>query len=526
MSLLDDLAARLLDLPPEKRKEIAQTARAATADFPHWVMNPGPQTEAFYNQADELFYGGEAGGGKTDLLLGTAMNGHRKSLLLRRLNGEVSGLMERMEAILGHRRGLRQQPPAHWKLPGRLVKFSGCQHADDWTKHQGNPHDFYGFDEITNFLESQYRALIAWNRSVTAGQRSRVIATGNPPTTPEGMWVIKYWAPWLDPNYPNPAVDGELRWFTTIGDLDVEVDGPGQVIVDGRPLTDSKGNPIFPKSRTFIRAELSDNPDLEETGYRDRLMALPGPMRAAMGEGDFTASVKDDRWQVFPTAWVEAAMQRWDPTGKLGRKMEAVGVDIAQGGTANTVMAPRYGKNFFDRLHVYPGKETPDGPTVGGLVMMVRRDGAEIIIDMGGGYGGATMTHLDQNGIAATGFNGAHGGTGRDRSGMLKFANKRAQAHWALRDALDPEYGSNLMLPPDPELKADMASIRWKPGAAGVTILSKEEIMKLIGRSPDRSDAVVIAHFADGKTADTKWDRQAMPATANLSSRRPPRRGR
>jgi hypothetical protein len=72
------------------------------------------------------------------------------------------------------------------------------------------------FDELPNFLEQQYRYLIGWNRTTKPGQRSRVVATGNPPQGPEGEWVIKYWAPWLDPTHQNPAAPGELRWFATI----------------------------------------------------------------------------------------------------------------------------------------------------------------------------------------------------------------------------------------------------------------------------------------------------------------------
>ena len=40
-----------------------------------WVPNPGPQTQAFLCEADELFYGGEAGGGKTDLGIGLSPHG-------------------------------------------------------------------------------------------------------------------------------------------------------------------------------------------------------------------------------------------------------------------------------------------------------------------------------------------------------------------------------------------------------------------------------------------------------------------
>jgi hypothetical protein len=76
----------------------------------------------------------------------------------------------------------------------------------------------------------------------------------NPPTTAEGLWVVKYWGPWLDITHPNPAKPGELRWFTTVAGEDREVAGPGPHLIYGEP--------IYARSRTFIRATLSDNPDL------------------------------------------------------------------------------------------------------------------------------------------------------------------------------------------------------------------------------------------------------------------------
>ena len=65
-------------------------------------------------------------------------------------------------------------------------------------------------------------------------QRCRIILTFNPPMRVDGRWVISYFAPWLDRKHPNPALPGELRWFTTIGDnQDYEVpDNRRFVLVD------------------------------------------------------------------------------------------------------------------------------------------------------------------------------------------------------------------------------------------------------------------------------------------------------
>src|SRR4051794_21010050 len=101
---------------------------------------------------------------------------------------------------------------------------------------KGDPHDLIVFDEGTDFLESQYRFIIGWNRSTDPKQRCRVIVASNPPTTPEGLWVVKYWGPWLDTTHSNPAEPGELRWFTIVGGEDREVDGPGPHMIEGEAV--------------------------------------------------------------------------------------------------------------------------------------------------------------------------------------------------------------------------------------------------------------------------------------------------
>ena len=483
--------------------------------------------------ADDLFYGGEAGGGKTDLLLGTAMNDHRRSLILRRLNAEVDGLIERAVEIVGHNRGLKRNPPANWRFQNSILMFGGCQHLKDREKYQGVPKDFIGFDEISNFLEAQYTFIIGWNRSTVKGQRVRTIAAGNPPTSPDGMWVTRRWAAWLDPNHPNPALPGELRYFTTIDDVDTEVDGPGAVIWKGRPLLDHKGNPVFPRSRTFIPAELNDNPDLAESGYASQLNALPAELRSAMAQGDFGATFKDDEFQVFPAAHIDAAMARWSEAGEVA-PMSVIAADIAQGGTDNTVLAARHGM-WFARLKIFKGIDTPDGPTVSGLILTHMRNQCEVILDMGGGYGGDTNTQLKQKSpldsqgqalLTPTLFNGADGAPGmRDRSGSLKFHNLRAAAHWALKEALDPNNGAFLALPPDQELKRELLAIHYTVGPQGILIEPKDSIkLRLGGRSPDRADAVIMAHFARGKTSSFGSARgSSLQARATTSGRNPRR---
>ena len=53
---------------------------AKIMDWNPWKPLPGPQTQAFESQADELFYGGASGGGKTALLLMLAIHSHDQQL--------------------------------------------------------------------------------------------------------------------------------------------------------------------------------------------------------------------------------------------------------------------------------------------------------------------------------------------------------------------------------------------------------------------------------------------------------------
>jgi hypothetical protein len=82
---------------------------------------------AYESEADELFYGGQTGGGKTDLGLGLALTRHRRSLILRRVNKDALKLVERVAEILGHRTGYNGQFH-RWRLNARLIEFSGCEH--------------------------------------------------------------------------------------------------------------------------------------------------------------------------------------------------------------------------------------------------------------------------------------------------------------------------------------------------------------------------------------------------------------
>lgn len=450
--------------------------------------------EACLSEADELFFGGAGGGGKSDLLLGLAGLSHQRSIIFRRVFPELRGLIERSREIFNargetHARDSYNESLHLWRLSdGRIVEFGALQHEKDKENYRGRPHDFYGWDELTEFSESQFRFVNGWNRSTRIGQRCRVVATGNPPTTTEGRWVIKYWGPWLDDKHRNPAKPGELRWFAVINGEDVEVES-------GEPII-HHGETINPKSRTFIPARLADNPYLERTGYRAVLQGLPEPLRSQMLYGDFKAGVEDDLWQVIPTSWVDTAIER----GRQKRPdipLTTLGVDPARGGRDAFVIAPRYG-GWFGPLVKHKGSSVPDGPTGAKLVLNEHRDNARINVDVIG-IGASVYDHLkDMQGLRVTPINNAESSDLRDRTNKYRLVNMRSASYWKLREALDPVTGDNLALPDDVEMRADLTMPRFKVTAQGIVVEPKTgpgSISERLGRSPDCGDAVVMAHW-------------------------------
>lgn len=434
----------------------------------------------------------------TDLGIGLALTAHRNSLLLRRTNKEANGLVERMTQLLGSRDGWSSQVGI-WRVMDRNLEISGCQLEDDKQKFKGNPHDLYFFDEGSDFSESQYVFITGWNRTTIKGQRCRIVMAGNPPTRPEGLWVIKRWAAWLDPNHPNPAKPGEIRWYTMGPDeREIEVNGPGPHMVGGEMVT--------ARSRTFIPAELSDNPDLVDTNYGSVLDGLPAELRAAYRDGRFDLGLKDRDFQTIPTAWVRAAQLRWTAKPPDSAPMCAMGVDVSGGGTDPMEIARRH-DGWYDKIIEVPGREIPmerAGAHCAGLIISHRRDSARVIVDLGGGYGGSTYEQLKANNIDVVGYIGSGEGVGRSREGGFGFYNRRSAAIWKFREALDPGQpgGSPVMLPDDPTVVADLTAPTYEIVGRKVKVESKLDVKKRLGRSTDRGDAVIMAWTSGLKTAN------------------------
>jgi hypothetical protein len=530
--MTNDVADLRQYLTPAEQQELADLLSQDTRIF---FPTPGPQLAAATSEADIIGYGGAAGGGKSYLISGLALTEHKRSVIFRQHKNQTRKFVQDFGKILGNSDGYSSQN-SEWKLPvdpndpkagHRLIEFAGLEDPKDHEKWQGRDHDLYCYDEATQMREYDVRYTMGWNRTDDPNQRCRVLLTFNPPTTVEGRWVIKYFAPWLDPAYPadKRAKDGELRWFTTVGkNQDFEVPDERHFVIRDDPETGEqmfvydfdparhKATEIYrPKSRTFITAKVTDNPYYMETDYISTLQNMPEPLRTQMLDGDFMVGVEDDPWQVIPTAWVELAQERWlhmseHPEFRKGAQ-DSIGVDVARGGNMGAVMghvgrdklviSARYGI-WFDKLISIPGIDVNTGNLAAASVLAQRRDSAPIHIDVVG-VGTSVYDMLIENHVHTIPVNGQAGTSEKDETNLLNFVNRRACIHWRMREALNPAGKNPVALPPDPELLADLTAPKYSLVTRGIQVESKDDIKKRIGRSPDRGEAVIFANMITPK---------------------------
>ena len=505
MSYLDEIVADLLKLPPEELEAAKEKAMGLEE---HWIPNPGPQTEAYESKADVLLYGGEPGGGKSQLCLGLAFQRHQRSLIMRREYGDLDRIVEDALKIHGSRDGFNGSPPPKLRVSDtRIIDFAAAHRVGDEQGQMGKGHDLLAVDEATHFAQQQIRFLMGWVRTEHPGQRTRTVLATNPPLSAEGLWVIQMFAPWLDPRFPKPAKEGELRWVVSgESDNDIWVDGPDDARMVG-------GRVIRPTSRTYIHSSVKDNPWYAASDYERQLDALPEVYRSLL-MGGFKTSFRDQDNQVIPTKWVLAAQARWTPRPPDDVPMCAIGVDASGGGNDPMVLARRY-DGWYAKLVKIKGSDIPmdrAGSYCAGQVVSYRRDDAVVVVDLGGGYGSSMYEHLKENEVEVKGYRGAEGTTRRSAEGKLRFTNVRSAAYWAFREALDPGQpgGSPIYLPDDPELVADLTAPTFEPTPNGIRLESKEKICDRLGRSTDSGDAVVMSWW-DGErkaTAALDWIEQ------------------
>ena len=264
----------------------------------------GPQ-EAFLALQDVhiVVYGGQAGGGKTwALLLDPVADINTPgfgAVCFRREAVQITtegGLWDESGTIYPWLGARSRTSPAHqWIFPGGCkLTFTHLNTEDDKYSHQGGQYPWLGFDELTQFTETQFWYLVGRNRGLTAAPR-RIRAGTNPDA---GSWVKQLIAPWVDEAYPDRAEAGEILWLVKLDTgynfFKSKTEAMQFAKVEHQLPDDLLQDCV--KSITFIPASVWDNKLLmrSDPGYLANLLSLPEVERRRLLYGDW--SILTDRF--------------------------------------------------------------------------------------------------------------------------------------------------------------------------------------------------------------------------------------
>ena len=225
---------------------------------------------------------------------------------------------------------------------------------------------------------------------------------------------------------------------------------------------------------------------------------------------------------MFPPEWLNRAEQLYDALKNRNRKAEAIGIDPAEGGDYTAMYA-------IDKLGIIEGveKKTPDTSVITGeTIAFMQKHGVKarnVYFDAGGG-GQQHVDRLRAQGYAVKAVRFGEAATPEKRRGMVKletrveqdevryvYKNRRIEMYWLLRLMLDPsaegsgfaisseEVKLRQQLAPIPVLTDGEGRLLLPPKRKPATNTGKESttqtMMDLIGHSPDRADALVLAVF-------------------------------
>lgn len=283
---------------------------ATILENPYIPHRPTPkQAEFLVLENKEALYGGAAGGGKSDALLMAALQyvgePDYAAILFRRTYKDLKlpgALMDRAHQWLDGTDAKWSEANKQWTFPsGATLTFAYLQHENDKFNYQGSEYQFVGFDELSQFEESQYRYLFSRLRRLQGSKvpiRARVAS--------------------------NPGGRGH-EWVKQ------------RFIVEGET-----------KGRIFVPATLEDNPHLDADEYEASLMELSEIERRQLRYGDWDVMPDGN---MFKREWFKI-VQDYPSDAKIIRYWDLAATDqsktnVRSAFTAGVLMAMKDGQYFI-----------------------------------------------------------------------------------------------------------------------------------------------------------------------------------
>ncbi len=259
------LSAEQLALLTDDELELYEALLEAEAA--DWTLTPRQEmAEQLAGEVDVLFYGGAAGGGKTDWLMWHTWDqsmkhpGH-KTLALRRTFPQLKdSLMRRSIEKFDQDHARYMVGEKQWEFAnGSTVRFGYCDAEDDYRHYLSAEYDLIVFEELTEFSELQFKMLRSRCRTTATkrrkGVRPHVIGASNPGQVGH-EWVKRYFVVATDYGHK-------------VAHIEVEALGQRKVLSVG-----------------FVPAKVTDNPHMDPD-YIFNLASLPDIQRRQYLDGDW-----------------------------------------------------------------------------------------------------------------------------------------------------------------------------------------------------------------------------------------------
>jgi len=195
------------------------------------------------------------------------------ALLLRRTYADLSkqgALMDRAKEWLTGTGANWNEQRKMWTFPsGARLAFGYLETENDKFQYQGAEYQYIGFDELSQFTETQYTYLFSRLRRLHDSNIPIRMRSGSNPGGEGAQWVKERFIP--DGFMPEDAEE-EKVWTKTSTD-----DETGRLI-----------------TRYFVPARLDDNPYLDQEEYELSLSELDPVTRSQLRRGDWQVTVRGD----------------------------------------------------------------------------------------------------------------------------------------------------------------------------------------------------------------------------------------
>jgi predicted phage terminase large subunit-like protein len=277
-NFVQDIPMGEMDLQQIRHSDLITLQKLLTPKTTKYIPHvPTPKQSAFLLlNCKEAFYGGAAGGGKSDALLMCGLQyvdvkGY-SGIIFRKTYADLvkpGALIDRAKEWL------LPFPEVRWNEKEKkfefytdatrkelvsILQFGYLENANDKYNYQGGEYQFIGFDELTHIDAASYRYMFSRLRRLKGtAVPLRVRGASNPPDDDNGIWV------------KNRFID----------------DGPA-------------------KGRVFIPAGLDDNPYLDVDEYEKSLNELDPVTRARLRDGNWEIVRKGN---MFKRSWFQGVTE-------------------------------------------------------------------------------------------------------------------------------------------------------------------------------------------------------------------------